>query len=62
MTDMPEPRQFTRSAWAFWRTFSGRVAGPAAKLNTRSEEVEGVAWRGLVVVAAEAEQVMDMDL
>lgn len=60
MTDMPEPRQLTRSAWAFWRTFSGRVAGPAAKLKTRSEEVEGGVWR--VVAAAEAEQEMDIDL
>lgn len=62
MTDMPEPRQLTRSAWAFWRTFSGRVAGPAAKLKTRSEEVEEGVWRGAVVVEAAAEQEIDIDL
>lgn len=63
MTDMPQPRQLTRSAWAFWRTFSGKVAGPAAKLKTRSEEVEDEAvWRGVVVVELAAEQVIDTDL
>lgn len=62
MTDMPECRQLTRSSWAFWRTFSGRVAGPAAKLKTRSEEeaVEEGGWT--VVVGVAAEQVMEMDL
>lgn len=38
------------------------MAGPAAKLKTRSEEVEGGVWRGLVVVEAAAEQEMDIDL
>lgn len=62
MTDMPECRQLTRSSWAFWRTFSGRVAGPAAKLKTRSEEeaVDEGGWT--VVVGVAAEQVMEMDL
>src|SRR5689334_4200488 len=35
MTDMPLDFQSVISAWACWRTSSGSVAGPAAKLNTR---------------------------
>jgi hypothetical protein len=40
-------------------TFSGSVAGPAAKLKTRSEVVEvfGEGWKGEVVVTA---QVMEI--
>lgn len=38
------------------------MAGPAAKLKTRSEKVEGGVWRGVVVVEAAAEQEMDIDL
>lgn len=37
---MPDPRQLKSSDCAFKITFSGRVAGPAAKLKTRS-------WHGL---------------
>src|SRR3954466_8075789 len=35
ITDMPLDFQSVISAWACWRTSSGSVAGPAAKLNTR---------------------------
>lgn len=38
------------------------MAGPAAKLKTRSDEVVGGVWRGVVVVEAAAEQEMDIDL
>lgn len=36
MTLMPEPRQLRSSDWACRRTVSGKTAGPAAKLKTRS--------------------------
>lgn len=49
---MPELPQFMISDWAFCRTFSGRIAGPAAKLNTRSSWALGWAL-GWVVGAAE---------
>src|SRR5689334_24239315 len=35
ITDMPLDFQSVISAWACWSTWSGSVAGPAAKLNTR---------------------------
>src|SRR6185436_6181009 len=35
ITDMPLDFQSVISAWACWRTSSGNVAGPAAKLKTR---------------------------
>src|SRR5690348_9270721 len=35
ITDMPLDFQSVISAWAWFRTSSGSVAGPAAKLNTR---------------------------
>lgn len=38
------------------------MAGPAAKLKTRSDEVVGGVWRGVVVVEAAAEQEIDIDL
>jgi hypothetical protein len=41
MTDMPEPRQSGNSSRACSRTGAGNVAGPAAKLNTRTSNLCG---------------------
>lgn len=53
-----------RSAWAFLRTFSGSVAGPAAKLKTRSGVEEQVMERllGLVGLAEMRWVVLKRDL
>lgn len=58
---MPDPRQLYSSDWARRRTFSGRVAGPAAKLKTRSWDwVVGGGGGWIWVVAAV--HLMDMGL
>src|ERR1700733_574006 len=47
ITDMPLPRQSVSSTCACSRTGSGRVAGPAAKLNTRMLALRSCGRHGL---------------
>src|SRR5687767_7439046 len=46
ITDMPQPRQSVSSSRACSRTSRGRVAGPAAKLNTRTTTLPGELHQG----------------
>lgn len=57
MTLIPAPRQLYSSDSAFRRTLSGKVAGPAAKLKTRSEVGGATA-----AVVAEYEHLIEIGL